>query len=104
MTLGTPEDISMTRVPGRSRGRVCAMTSATWSLVGSIVTMASASAAASSGLAADPPTSAANAAARPGSASTAVTSNPARTRLAAIGQPMLPTPTKAIRRMGAAPI
>ena len=98
---GWPLVMSMTSVPLASTGAISAATSATCLLVGTMVTTQSAPLAASAGPAAAlPPTSVTNFAAWPGRASQTVTSKPAFTRLAAIGQPMLPMPMKATDLIG----
>ena len=93
----------MTSAPGASAGAIAAATSATWALVGRMVTTQSASARrlgrVRRGVAAD--LAGELAAARPGTASQTATSKPAFTRFAAIGQPMLPMPTKPTRLMAA---
>ena len=78
-------------------------TSLTCVLVGKMVISTSAPAAtAAAPSPARPPTSAANRAARPLTASATATWNPARTRFAAMGQPMFPMPTKPTVRAGSA--
>ncbi len=99
---GWPLVMSMTSVPLASVGPISAATSATCLLVGTMVMTQSAPAAAAlASAAALPPTSATNCAARPGVTSQTVTSKPAFTRLAAIGQPILPMPAKAMLRIAA---
>jgi hypothetical protein len=90
--------MSITIMPGFSDGSMASTASPTCLLVGTMITTQSAPAAASAGVAAAfAPVSVAKDAARPGATSHTVTSKPAFTRLAAMGQPILPMPAKAMR-------
>ena len=95
---GWPEVMSMNRLPLAMAGFTRAATWATCLEVGRMVITASAPEAASAAPAAAwPPISATKRATRPASVSHTVTSKPFDTRLAAIGQPILPMPMNARR-------
>ncbi len=95
---GAPLVMSTTSAPAASEGSAAAQTCATSLEIGTTVTSTAAPAHASAGVSrARAESSSAKRAARPGAASHAASSWPARARLAAIGQPMLPRPAKASR-------
>src|SRR6185437_8183380 len=99
VTVGSPELISMTTAPGRNPAiSVSSPVASTWrtmALVGSMVMTTSDFAARSRRLSgAKPPTCWTKLSATSRRASLTLSVKPARCRHAAIGQPMLPTPTK----------
>ncbi len=99
VTDGTPELISITTVPGLMPAMIvssaCASTRSTIVLVGSMVITTSDSAASCRSVSgASPPICCTKLFATSRRESLTCTVNPARTRQAAIGHPMLPTPTK----------